>query len=67
METNREFPDLGFRDVKPGRSTKVVEGLKHYNRIDLIAPVTGKFDLALRLKHSIPTEVCEWVKKIHAH
>jgi len=46
---------------------KWVEEFKHHNRIELIAPVTGKFDLALRLKHSTPTEVCEEIKKIHAY
>ncbi len=64
---DRELPDLRFRDGQPGRSMKVVEELKYHNRIDLIAPVTGKFDLALRLKQSTPTQVYEEIKKIHAH
>lgn len=64
MEPFENFPTYVFATVNPGRSTKVVEELKHHNRVDLIAPVTGKFDLALRLKHSTPTEVYEEIKKI---
>ncbi len=64
METNENFPTYVFATVNPGRATKVVEELRHHNRIDLIAPVTGKFDLALRLKHGSAQEVYEEVKKI---
>jgi DNA-binding Lrp family transcriptional regulator len=64
MERTENFPTYVFATVNPGRSTKVVEELKHHNRVDLIAPITGKFDLALRLKHSSPTEVYEEIKKI---
>lgn len=64
MEPTENFPTYIFATVNPGRSEKVVEELKHHNRLDLIAPVTGKFDLALRLKHSTPKEVYEEVKKI---
>jgi hypothetical protein len=64
MEPTENFPTYVFATVNPGRSTKVVEELKHHNRVDLIAPVTGKFDIALRLKRSTPTEVYEEIKKI---
>jgi DNA-binding Lrp family transcriptional regulator len=64
MEPFENFPTYVFATVNPGRSVKVVEELKHHNRVDLIAPSTGKFDLALRLKHSSPTEVYEEIKKI---
>jgi hypothetical protein len=47
--TDREFPDPCFvATVNPGRSTKVVEELKHHNRVDLIAPaftVDGECDI----------------------
>ena len=58
------FPTYIFATVNPGRSAKVVEELKRHNRLDLIAPLTGKFDLALRLKHGTPKEIYEEVKKI---
>lgn len=64
MEPTENFPTYVFATVNPGRSAKVVEELKHHNRLDLIAPVTGRFDIALRLKHSSPKEVYEEVKKI---
>ncbi len=64
MEPTENFPTYVFATVNPGRSPKVVEELKRHNRVDLIAPVTGRFDLALRLKHSTPMEVYEEVKKI---
>lgn len=66
MEPTENFPTYVFATVNPGRSPKVIEELKHHNRVDLIAPVTGKFDLALRLKHSSPEEVYEEIKKIRA-
>lgn len=64
MEPTENFPTYVFATVNPGRSAKVVEELKRHNRLDLIAPITGKFDLALRMKHSSPKEVYEEVKKI---
>ncbi len=64
METIEKFPTYIFATVNPGRSAKVVEELKRHDRLDLIAPATGKFDLALRLKYSTPKEIYEEVKKI---
>ena len=64
MDPTDTFPTYIFATVSPGRSAKVVEELKHHNRVDLIAPVMGKFDLALRLKHASPKEIYEEVKKI---
>jgi DNA-binding Lrp family transcriptional regulator len=64
MEPKENFPTYIFATVNPGRSAKVVEELKRHNLLDLIAPATGRFDLALRLKHSTPKEIYEEVKKI---
>src|SRR5213076_1971149 len=50
MQTNMNFPTYVFATVNPGRSTKVVDELKHNSQIDIIAPVTGRWDLVLRLK-----------------
>ncbi len=55
MQTNTEFPTYVFATVNPGRVQKVVEELKNNSQIDMIAPVTGRYDLALRLK-SRPTQ-----------
>ncbi len=58
------FPTYVFATVNPGRSTKVVEELKRNSQIDLIAPVTGRYDLVLRLKPNTPHNVYQTVKEI---
>jgi len=42
----------------------VVEELKNNPNIDLIAPVTGRFDLALRLKQNTPEQIVQLVSQI---
>ena len=64
MQTNMSFPTYVFATVNPGRATKVVEELKRNSQIDLIAPVTGRYDLVLRLKPNTPHNVYQTVKEI---
>jgi len=64
MQTNMNFPTYVFATVNPGRSTNVVEELKRNSQIDLIAPVTGRYDLVLRLKPNTPHNVYQTVKEI---
>ncbi len=64
MQTNIDFPTYVFATVNPGRGTKVVEELKRNSQIDLIAPVTGRYDLVLRLKPNTPHNVYQTVKEI---
>src|SRR6266700_2274855 len=64
MQSNIEFPTYVFATVNPGRATKVVEELKRNSQIDLIAPVTGRYDLVLRLKPNTPQNVYQTVKEI---
>jgi nitrate reductase NapAB chaperone NapD len=64
MQTNIEFPTYVFATVNPGRATKVVEELKRNSQIDLIAPVTGRYDLVLRLKPNTPHNVYQTIKEI---
>ncbi len=64
MQTNMNFPTYVFATVHPGRATKVVEELKRNSQIDLIAPVTGRYDLVLRLKPNTPHNVYQTVKEI---
>ena len=64
MQTNMNFPTYVFATVNPGRATKVVEELKRNSQIDLIAPVTGRYDLVLRLKPNTPHNVYQVVKEI---
>ena len=64
MQTNMNFPTYVFATVHPGRATKVVEELKRNSQIDFIAPVTGRYDLVLRLKPNTPEQVYQVVKEI---
>ncbi len=64
MEPSKYFPTYVFATVNHGRAMKVVEELRRNSEIDLIAPVAGKYDLALRLKQNDPQEIYKAVKKI---
>src|SRR5438132_14128854 len=64
MQTNMNFPTYVFATVNPGRSTNVVEELKRNSQIDMIAPVTGRYDLVLRVKANTPHNVYQTVKEI---
>ncbi len=66
MQANVNFPTYVFATVNPGRVQKVVEELKRNSQIDLIAPITGRYDLVLRLKTSVPSEVYQTVNNIRA-
>lgn len=59
-----EFPTYVFATVNSGRSTKVIEELKRNSQIDLIAPVTGRYDLILRLKPNTPHNIYQTIKEI---
>ncbi len=58
------FPTYVFATVNPGRTTNVVAELKQISQIDLIAPVTGRYDLVLRLKANTPQNVYHTVNEI---
>ena len=64
MQTNMNFPTYVFATVNSGRATKVVEELKRNSQIDIIAPVTGRWDLVLRLKPNTPHNIYQTVKEI---
>src|SRR2546428_7193297 len=57
-------PAYVFATVNHGMTKNVVEELKNNPNIDLIAPVTGRFDLALRLKQNTPEQIVQLVSKI---
>ena len=58
------FPTYVFATVNPGQANKVVEELKHNSNIEFVAPVTGRFDLVLRLKQAAPEQTMQWVQNI---
>ncbi len=64
LEKSENFPTYVFATVNPGRIPKVVEELKHHREIDFIAPIHGRFNLALRLKTHDYKEVYNEIKKI---
>jgi hypothetical protein len=64
MQANMEFPTYVFATVHPGRAAKVVEELKQNSQIDVIAPVTGRYDLVLRLKPNTPHNIYQTIKEI---
>jgi uncharacterized protein with GYD domain len=66
MQENMNLPTYVFATVKTGRVQNVVEELKRNSQIDFIAPLTGRYDLALRLKTSAPQEVYQAINSIRA-
>ncbi|TMI15416.1 hypothetical protein E6H32_06435 [Candidatus Bathyarchaeota archaeon] len=61
---NTNYPAYVFATVNHGMTKNVVEELKNNPNIDLIAPVTGRFDLALRLKQTTPEQIVQLVSQI---
>ncbi len=61
---NQNFPAYVFATVNNGQAKKVVEELKNNQNIDLVAPVTGRFDLVLRIKPTMPEQILETVNMI---
>jgi DNA-binding Lrp family transcriptional regulator len=63
MQEN-SFPTYVFATVNAGRVQNVVEELKRNSQIDFIAPVTGRFDLVLRLKPTAPEQIHQTINTI---
>ena len=61
---NMNIPAYVFATVNPVHAKKVVEELNKNENIDLVAPVTGRFDLALRIKQTNPEQIYQIVKWI---
>jgi len=61
---NQNYPAYIFATVNPGQAKKVVEELRNTQNIDLVAPVTGRFDLVLRIKPTTPEQIYQLVRTI---
>src|SRR2546421_12138848 len=61
---NTNHPAYVFATINHGMTKNVVEELKNNPNIDPIAPVTGRFDLALRLKQNTPEQIVQLVSQI---
>ena len=62
QDTN--FPTYVFATVNPAQASRVIAELKQNSNIELVAPVTGRYDLVLRLKHAPQEQVYQWVQSI---
>src|SRR5207248_11112003 len=63
MQT-QNYPAYVFATVHNGQTKNVVDELKNNPNIDLIAAVTARLDLALRLKQNSPEQIVQLVSKI---
>lgn len=61
---NENFPTYVFATVNPTQANKVIAELKQNSNIELVAPVTGRFDLVLRLKQAPQEQVFQWIQNI---
>ena len=64
MQANKMFPTYVFARVQRDRVQQVVEELRKYNEIEFSAPVTGRYDIVLRLKTSNPEQLYSTINKI---
>ena len=64
QQTN--FPTYVFATVNPGMSKKVVEELKNINAVEFVAPLAGRFDLAIRFKQTAPEQVYQFIQQIRS-
>ncbi len=61
---NQNYPAYVFATVNPVHAKKVVEELRNHQNIDIVAPVTGRFDLVLRIKPTTPEQIYQLVRTI---
>jgi len=64
MQANKMFPTYVFAKVQRDRVPQVVEELRKYSEIEFSAPVTGRYDIVLRLKTSNPEQLYNTINKI---
>ena len=66
MQANKMFPTYVFAKVQRDRVPQVVEELRKYSDIEFSAPVTGRYDIIMRIKNSTPEQVYSIVNKIRS-
>ena len=64
MQAKQTYPTYVFATVQRERFEQVVAELKKFSEIEFFAPVTGRYDLVLRLKTNLPEQVYNIVNKI---
>lgn len=66
MQANKMFPTYVFAKVHRDRVQQVVEELRKYSEIEFSAPVTGRFDIVMRIKTSNPEQLYSTINKIRS-
>jgi len=66
MQANRMFPTYVLAKVQRDRVRQVVEELRKYSEIEFSAPVTGRYDIIMRIKTSNPEELYSTINKIRS-
>jgi len=64
MQANKMFPTYVFAKVQRDRVPQVVEELRKYSEIEFSAPVTGRYDIIMRIKSSNPEQLINTINKI---
>ncbi len=64
MQANKMFPTYVFAKVQRDRVPQVVEELRKYSEIEFSAPVTGRYDIIMRIKNSNPEQLINTINKI---
>ncbi len=64
MQANKMFPTYVLAKVQRDRVPQVVEELRKYSEIEFSAPVTGRYDIIMRIKNSNPEELTNTINKI---
>ena len=66
MQANKMFPTYVFAKVQRDRVPQVVEELRKYSEIEFNAPVTGRYDIVMRIKTSNPEQLYSTINKIRS-
>lgn len=66
MQANKMFPTYVFARVQRDQVNHVVEELRKNSEIEFSAPVTGRYDIIMRIKTSNPEQLISTVNKIRS-
>jgi DNA-binding Lrp family transcriptional regulator len=66
MQANKMFPTYVFAKVQRDRVPQVVEELRKYSEIEFSAPVTGRYDIIMRIKNTNPEQLTSTINKIRS-
>ena len=66
MQANKMFPTYVLAKVQRDRVPQVVEELRKYSEIEFSAPVTGRYDIIMRIKNSNPEQLYSTINKIRS-